>query len=400
MWVPLSALLALVYRFFRCLLCRPEAPPLVLFAVGLWALSYCGQVRQLKVATWGLARSAWQWLSTGGIWRGGASKETEQDDEGSKNEEEKENWSHTWEFRSGNVAVFALQGRRDHMEDRYAIIHGRNTRGTPGTRPNHAIYAVFDGHGGESAAEFVQSRLPEMLQRRLDGDEPGDTAHAHGNPVERKGCFEKQEKEPEEIEKILREEILALDEQLVSKLSAVQDEAGTTCLVALHNGSLLTVANVGDSRAVLCDGSGRAVPLSHDHKPHQLRERKRIKKAGGFISYNGSWRVQGVLAMSRSLGDFPLKHLRVVTSDPDVATFDLATLQPRFVLLATDGLWDAFGSQEAVSFVTERLQEPHLGAKSIAMQAYYRGCPDNITVMVVQLPVIGCRSNGTATEAR
>uniref|UniRef100_UPI00358F41CF protein phosphatase 1L n=1 Tax=Myxine glutinosa TaxID=7769 RepID=UPI00358F41CF len=377
MWVPLSALLALVYRFFRCLLCRPEVPPLLLLAVGLWALTYCGQVRQLKVATWGLARSAWQWLSTGGIWRGDASKETEQD-KGSKSEDEKENWSHTWEFRSGNVAVFALQGRRDHMEDRYAIIHGRSTRGTPGTRPNHAIYAVFDGHGGESAAEFVQSRLPEMLQRRLDGDEP----------------------EPEVIEKILREEILALDEQLVSKLSAVQDEAGTTCLVALHNGSLLTVANVGDSRAVLCDRSGRAVPLSHDHKPHQLRERKRIKKAGGFISYNGSWRVQGVLAMSRSLGDFPLKHLRVVTSDPDVATFDLATLQPRFVLLATDGLWDAFGSQEAVSFVAARLQEPHLGAKSIAMQAYYRGCPDNITVMVVQLPVFGCRSNGTATEAR
>lgn len=40
------------------------------------------------------------------------------------------------------------------------------------------------------------------------------------------------------------------------------------------------MANVGDSRGVLCDKNGNAVPLSHDHKPYQLKERKRIKKAG------------------------------------------------------------------------------------------------------------------------
>lgn len=40
------------------------------------------------------------------------------------------------------------------------------------------------------------------------------------------------------------------------------------------------MANVGDSRGVLCDKDGNAVPLSHDHKPYQLKERKRIKKAG------------------------------------------------------------------------------------------------------------------------
>lgn len=55
---------------------------------------------------------------------------------------------------------------------------------------------------------------------------------------------------------------------------------GTTCLVALLSDKELTVANVGDSRGVLCDKDGNAVPLSHDHKPYQLKERKRIKKAG------------------------------------------------------------------------------------------------------------------------
>lgn len=40
------------------------------------------------------------------------------------------------------------------------------------------------------------------------------------------------------------------------------------------------MANVGDSRGVLCDKDGNAIPLSHDHKPYQLKERKRIKRAG------------------------------------------------------------------------------------------------------------------------
>lgn len=40
------------------------------------------------------------------------------------------------------------------------------------------------------------------------------------------------------------------------------------------------MANVGDSRGVLCDKDGNAIALSHDHKPYQLKERKRIKRAG------------------------------------------------------------------------------------------------------------------------
>lgn len=50
--------------------------------------------------------------------------------------------------------------------------------------------------------------------------------------------------------------------------------------MALLSDKELTVANVGDSRGVLCDKDGNAIPLSHDHKPYQLKERKRIKKAG------------------------------------------------------------------------------------------------------------------------
>ena len=62
----------------------------------------------------------------------------------------------------------------------------------------------------------------------------------------------------------------------------------------------------------------------------------------------------------------------------------------RFMILATDGLWDVFSNQEAVNFISERLHESYFGAKSIVLQAFYRGSTDNISVMVVKFP----RGNG------
>ena len=109
----------------------------------------------------------------------------------------------------------------------------------------------------------------------------------------------------------------------------------------------------------------------------------RIQQAGGFVSFNGVWRVGGVLATSRALGDLPLKDKNFLIADPDILTFDLDELEPKFMILATDGLWDYFSNQEAVQFVLDRLSEPHFGAKSLVLQAYYRGSLDNITVMVV-----------------
>ncbi|XP_016898072.1 protein phosphatase 1L isoform X3 [Cynoglossus semilaevis] len=280
-------------------------------------------------------------------------------------------FSKTWEFKNNNVAVYSIQGRRDHMEDRFEVLTDITNKSHP------SIFGIFDGHGGEprlhvlkqrkymAAADYVKAHLPESLKQQLQ-------------------AFERDKRENSHYANVLEHQILTVDREMIDKLSANHDEAGTTCLVALLSDRELTVANVGDSRGVLCDKDGNAVALSHDHKPYQLKERKRIKRAGGFISFNGSWRVQGILAMSRSLGDYPLKNLNVVIPDPDIMTFDLDKLQPEFMILASDGLWDAFSNEEAVRFVRERLDEPHFGAKSIVLQSFYRGCPDNITVMVVK----------------
>lgn len=123
--------------------------------------------------------------------------------------------------------------------------------------------------------------------------------------------------------KMITDEVLFADHKLVEKAKKQFLVAGTTALIAVLEGSKLTVANVGDSRGVMCDFKGNAIPLSFDHKPQSAREHKRIQEAGGFIAFKGVWRVSGILATSRAMGDYPLKP-NLVIADPDILTFDLA----------------------------------------------------------------------------
>lgn len=41
-------------------------------------------------------------------------------------------------------------------------------------------------------------------------------------------------------------------------------------MVAVLDGELLVIGNVGDSRAVMADLKGSTIPLSFDHKPNQV----------------------------------------------------------------------------------------------------------------------------------
>lgn len=93
--------------------------------------------------------------------------------------------------------------------------------------------------------------------------------------------------------------------------------------------------------------------------------------------------MAGILATSRAMGDYPLKDKKFVIADPDILTFNIDDHKPMFLVLASDGLWDTFSNEEAVKFIKERLDESDYGAKSLTLQAYYRGSVDNITVLVI-----------------
>lgn len=94
---------------------------------------------------------------------------------------------------------------------------------------------------------------------------------------------------------------------------------------------VLYTANVGDARGVLCR-AGKAVRLTYDHKGSDKQEAKRITDAGGFVM---SGRVNGVLAVTRSLGDSSMKEF--VVGSPYTTETELCQ-EDEFLILACDGV--------------------------------------------------------------
>ncbi|KAG0247274.1 Protein phosphatase 2C 2, partial [Mortierella polycephala] len=117
--------------------------------------------------------------------------------------------------------------------------------------------------------------------------------------------------------------------------------SGSTAITAtITNKNTLYVGNAGDSRAVL-GRDGTAIDLSIDHKPSNTEESRRILFAGGFVEFG---RVNGLLAVSRALGDYSFKSIdildpeeQVVTAIPDVTEYKL-TDKDEFLVLACDGM--------------------------------------------------------------
>ncbi|KAM3340643.1 putative protein phosphatase 2C 75 [Capsicum galapagoense] len=120
---------------------------------------------------------------------------------------------------------------------------------------------------------------------------------------------------------------------------------GSTAVVAILTDEYETiiVANCGDSRAVL-SRSGSAIPLSYDHKPDRGEERARIEACGGRVVFADGARVEGILSISRAIGDNYLKPY--ITSEPEM-TFTKREAEYECLILASDGLWDVISSEVA-----------------------------------------------------
>lgn len=116
--------------------------------------------------------------------------------------------------------------------------------------------------------------------------------------------------------------------------------------MALITRTEVIVANAGDSRCVIAVG-GKAKDLSVDHKPDLPVEKKRVLRAGGFVEEG---RVNGIIAVSRAIGDWEYKSQQLklednaVTSFPDIT---VETIKPDtdFIIVACDGIWDCLTSQ-------------------------------------------------------
>lgn len=246
-----------------------------------------------------------------------------------------------------------LRGKRPQQED-YATAQWKQLQGAVGSE-QVGLFGVFDGHGGTGAADYVHGHLFSNLVH--------NTKFATDAKAALVEAFEQTDLE-----------------FLQQQHTASSRDDGCTAITAVLLGQRLLVANVGDSRAVLSRG-GKAVPMSVDHKPNLREERLRIEDAGGVVVWAGTWRVSGVLAVSRSFGDRPLK--RFVIPTPDVREEQLS---PRddCVILASDGVWDVISNQEAVTLV-QGIPDAQRAVRRLVEEAYSRGSLDNISAVILKL---------------
>ncbi len=118
--------------------------------------------------------------------------------------------------------------------------------------------------------------------------------------------------------------------------------------------NVIYCCNAGDARSVLSE-KGKAVELSKDHKPDLPQERARVLAAGHMVE---DGRVDGIIAISRALGDWEYKSTSLepekmaVSGYPDISKTAL-TKDIDFIICACDGIWDCMTSQQCVDFINQ-----------------------------------------------
>uniref|UniRef100_A0A7C9AM92 protein-serine/threonine phosphatase n=1 Tax=Opuntia streptacantha TaxID=393608 RepID=A0A7C9AM92_OPUST len=307
----------------------------------------------------------------------------------------------------------SICGRRPEMEDALAAVpcfqrlptkmlmggNGLNGISESLSQIVH-FYGVYDGHGGCQVANYCRDHLHLVLAEEIEVVKAGLGSGSSGENLQQQWegafsrCFLKVDAEVGGVR-----QGHAGGEANAEPIAP--ETVGSTAVVAIVCPTHIIVANCGDSRAVLCRGKA-PVPLSVDHKPDRKDEWERIEAADGkVIQWNG-YRVFGVLAMSRSIGDRYLKPW--IIPDPEVTIVQRAK-DDDCLILASDGLWDVLSNEEACDAARRRILLWHkkngssipldrgksvdpasqAAADYLSKLALQKGSKDNITVIVVDL---------------
>ena len=202
-----------------------------------------------------------------------------------------------------------------------------------------------------------------------------------------------------------------LNQNLVQNTKIDCSLSGSTCTSIIINQEKIISINLGDSRAVLAKYVKEkekdkyiTINLSTDHKPNLISEKKRILINGGrikpfydeknkkFLGPERIWlkdnEIPG-LAMTRSFGD-SIAHSVGVISEPEIKKYEI-TGNERFIIIASDGIWEYITSEECVNIV-KTFYENNLDAvgaiNAIIKEAFnrwkkYDEIIDDITAIII-----------------
>lgn len=276
-------------------------------------------------------------------------------------------WYNNIKYNSYNGIVSGFivseRGARKHMEDSFVI----NSVG------NISIYGVFDGHGGG----YVSKNLPEYCNSIL-------------LPKLNDGIT---------TEKIVKS-FLEIDKKYYNLWNRnMFGTDGSTASIVIQSKNMLYFVNLGDSRTVLYNDAG-VYFSSRDHKPTRVDEYERIETSRYNVVMKDVGRIGGLLAVSRSFGDFiykiddddtyrPVDYAVSVVPEVDVVDISLfKNSKYKFVVCATDGLWDVFSNREVYEYILRNKLSGNSNKtimRDLVNLAYQRGSTDNITVVYVEL---------------
>ena len=249
--------------------------------------------------------------------------------------------------------VYQAQNKRDYMEDTKFYKY----------RKDVIVGAVFDGHGGS----YVSTSLVKFFNCYFD--------------FKPNVCMTLTQRA-----RYLQKAIVDMDNRHFAKYGS-----GSTIIMAINYRRLNTtfLVNVGDSRAlIVLKQDARVFKLNrkgefvrygfiHSHfvtEDHTIQKDLSFIRAAGGVVEDG--RVQGILNMSRAIGDGDVKKKGVVAT-PDVYIIGNESILSS-ILLSSDGLFETMSTADVF-----KLWLSGHGPRQLVLRAIKEGSEDNLTVMTI-----------------
>ena len=224
----------------------------------------------------------------------------------------------------------------------------------------YIYFGICDGHGveGHLVSKYICETIPLEMSERLRYVQ-----------LESENIDDKHKYSSEILHKIITNAFLTSNKKLIYQDQINSLFSGTTCVSVIYTPSKLITAHLGDSRAILgrfehTNNKWTSIVLTRDHKPTEIDEMERILQKEGRIQpfYEegepyGPMRVwvkneeYPGLAMTRSFGDRMAATVGVI-SEPEIKEFNL-TEEDKFLIIASDGIWEFISNEECVNFVKE-----------------------------------------------
>lgn len=242
--------------------------------------------------------------------------------------------------------------QRDHNED--ALLCITSMLSYNNTSLPVGLYIVADGMGGHQHGEVASE-----LAIRAIASHVLEKIHA---PL-----FNLSPQQPEaSIQEILQDGISAGNRAIMENAGG----GGTTVTAALILGKQMTIAHVGDSRAYAISPEGHLTSLTRDHSLV-----KRLQELGQISAEEATVHPQRNV-LYRALGQGEL-------FEPELISTTIPS--PGSLLICSDGLWNVVDEQTISSIILTSVT-PQQACQELVQAANEAGGPDNISVILVELP--------------